>query len=68
VELVNITNASVVASSGTLDPTLIPEAQIQQTPEMKAPIARSLAMFLYEARDESVVEEIAPPHGACQQM
>ena len=48
-------------------PAFVPQAQVEQAPEMKAPVARAASMFFEKTCDERVVEEAAPPHGGVHQ-
>src|SRR5688572_30778382 len=45
-----------------INPLLIPEAQVQQGPEMKAPVVLVLPMLLQHPRDKRVVQKISTAH------
>src|ERR1051326_6552268 len=51
-----------------IDPSLVPQTQIQQRPEMKSPILRSLAMLLQHATHKPVVQQLPTPHPRVHQV
>src|SRR5215207_1130895 len=45
----------------SFDPAVVPEREVEERPEVEAPVARAAAVLFEEARDELVIEEAAPP-------
>src|SRR5688572_33210343 len=52
----------------SVDPALIPQTQIQQRPEMKAPVLRPVAVLLQHAADKFIIQKLATPHRRIHHM
>src|SRR3954462_11865624 len=51
-----------------INPPLVPHAEVQQGPQVKAPILRAAPVLVEQARDKLIIEEVAPPHGRVHQV
>src|SRR6266446_6135012 len=49
----------LIRSDAFLDPAVIPNAQVQQAPEVRAPVVLFAPVFIGQALDESIIKEIA---------
>src|SRR6185369_13483247 len=54
--------------STSVYPPFIPQTQVQQGPQVKAPIALAAAMLVEHARDETIIQKISLPQRRIDQV